>query len=109
MELETGAHIAGVWSDEADPTGRTLTWYIGVVEAVEKGGAMVSYMVQTNCNNKSNWMYPETSATYYTPRDQIIAMGLSVEYSCATIIRCRINAKTVCKLDELFSGYVKSV
>ena len=36
LELENGAHIAGVWSDEAYPTGHTLTWYIGVVEPVGK-------------------------------------------------------------------------
>ena len=51
----------------------------------------VSYLVQTNCNNKANWMYPESAATFYTPYDQIIANNLSVEYSCVTIIRCRIN------------------
>lgn len=109
LDLQTGAHIAGVWSDETDPTGQSLTWYIGVVESVDKGGAMVSYLVQTKKSNKSNWMYPETSATYYTPCDQIIATNVSVEYSCVTIIRCKINAKTVSKLDEMFSKYVKTV
>ena len=66
LELETETHIAGVWSDEADHTSSTLTWYIGVVEAVDKSGAMVSYMVEKN--DKSNWMYSEISATCYTPR-----------------------------------------
>ena len=94
-----------MWTDDADPTGHTLAWYIGTVERLDKGGAMVSYMVQTHCNNKSKWMYPETSAVYYTPLDQIIAVDFPVEYSCVIIIRCRINAKTVCKLDKLFSEY----
>ena len=107
-DLKTGSHIAGVWSDESDLTGRTLTWYLGVVEGVDETGAMVSYMVQTDYNNnKSNRMYPETSTTYYTPRDQIIALDLPVEYSCATIIRCRITAETICGLDELLNEYVK--
>ena len=78
-----------------------------MVDAVNEGGAMVSCMVQATCINKANWMYPETSATCYTPRDQIIAIDLSVVYSCVSIIRCKINAKTVFKLDELFSEYIK--
>ena len=104
--VQTGEHIAGVWADENDATGRTLTWHIGVVEAVDDDGATVSYLVQTNCNNKANWMYPESAATFYTPYDQIIANNLSVEYSCVTIIRCRINQSTITQMKNLFREYM---
>ena len=40
--IQTGEHIAGVWADENDATGRTLTWHKGVVEDVDCG-AKVSY------------------------------------------------------------------
>ena len=50
-------------------------------------------------------MYPETAATLCTPLDQIIATGLSVEYSCATIIRCKITKETVTELDNLLTAY----
>ena len=88
--VQTGEHIAGVWADDNDATGRILTWHIGIVES-DDGGAVVSYLVQTNSNNKANWMYPESASTFYTPYDQIIANNLSVEYRCVTIIRCRIT------------------
>ena len=66
----------------------------------------VSYLVQTNCNFKANWMYPESAATFYTPYDQIIANNLSVEYSCVTIIRCRINQSTITQMKNLFREYM---
>ena len=105
-KLQTGEHIVGVWADENDATGRTLTWQIGVVEAVDEGGATVSYLVQTNCNKKENWIYPKSAATFYTPFDQIIANNLSVEYSCVTIIRCRINKSTITQMNDLFREYM---
>lgn len=80
-----------------------------MVEAVDEGGARVSYMVQTQKNSKSNWMFSETSATSYTPHDQMIAINLSVGCSCATIIRCKINTETVCELDKLIIEYFKTV
>ena len=51
MTVQTGEHVASVWADENDATGRTLTWHIEVVEDVDDGGATVSYLVQTNNNN----------------------------------------------------------
>ena len=104
--FKIGEHIAGVWSDENDATGKTLTWHIGIVEAIEKGGVKVSYLLQTNNNDKANWMYPESASTFYTPYEQIIALNLSVECSCITIIRCRLNQCTVNELNRLFAEYM---
>ena len=42
--VQTGEHIAGVWADDNDATGRTLTWHLGIVESVDDGGAV--------CTNK---------------------------------------------------------
>ena len=67
-----------MWSDENDATGHTLTWHIRVVEAIDDGGE-VSYLVQTNSNDKAHWMYPESGATFYTPYDQIIVENESVD------------------------------
>ena len=67
LTLQTGEHVAGVWSDDN-----------------------VSYL-QASSKDRCHWVYPETAATLCTPLDQIIATGLSVEYSCATIIRCKIT------------------
>ena len=51
-------------------------------------------------------MFPESAATLYTPYDQIIANNLSVEYSCVTIIRCRINQSTITQMKNLFREYM---
>ena len=108
-KIQIGEHIAGVWADDNDTTGRTLTWHIGVVEAMDEDGATVSYLFQTKSSNKSNWMYPESAATFYTQYDQIIANNLSVEYSCVTIIRCKINQSTVTELNKLFKDYMDKI
>ena len=107
--VQTGEHIAGVWADDNDATGRILTWHIGIVESVDDGGAVVSYLVQTNSNNKANWMYPESASTFYTPYDQIIANNLSVEYCSVTIIRCRINKATIDDTNKLFEEYMQKL
>ena len=70
---------------------------------------MVSYLIQTNTNSKSNWMYPETAATFYTPNDQIIMNSLKVEYSCVTIIRCKIDESLIKDLNCLFEEYMKKI
>ena len=108
-KFKSGSHIAAVWSDEQDPTGQTLTWYIGVIEDLTDTGANVSYLLQTNTNTKSNWMYPETSSTLFTPFDQMIASDLSVEYSCATIIRCRVSSKSVSDIEKTFKEYINRI
>lgn len=108
--LKIGSHIAAVWSNEADSTGKTLTWYLGSVQSVSESGAMVSYMIQTNQNDKIHWMYPETSSThinYYTPFEQILENDLPVKYSCVTIIRCQIKPETIIHLNQKLEEYVK--
>ena len=107
--LHQGVHVAGVWSDDTDATGQTLTWHIGVVESVDDNGATVAYLVQTKNNSKNNWMFPESASTHYTPFDQIIATDLSVRYSCATIIRCQIASTTTTLLNELFTEYMNKI
>ena len=54
-------------------------------------------------------MYPESAATFFTPYNQIIAYHVSVKYSCATIIRCTIDADTVSELNKLFEEYMKKL
>ena len=110
--LKIGSHIAGVWANEADSAGEALTWYLGVVESLSESGAMVSYLVQTKSNDKTHWMYPDTSDigssnSFYTPYDQIIAEDLSnfVKYSCVTIIRCHMEPNTITRLDQLLEEY----
>ena len=39
---------------------------------------MVSCLIQINTNSKANWMYPETAAISYMPKDQIIMNSLIV-------------------------------
>lgn len=109
VQPQPGEHIAGVWADEKDPTGQTLTWHIGVVESVSNDGAMVSYLIQSNNKSKANWMFPETSSTFYTPKDQIIMASLKVEYTCVTIIRCRIANSIIKELDCKFEEYMKQL
>ena len=108
-QLKIGSHVAGVWSNEDNCTGNTLTWYLGVVESLSENGAMVAYMVQTNTNSKSNWMYPDASSnansTFNTPYDQIISTEIPVKYSCATIIRCQLTTNTVNEIDQLLAEY----
>ena len=74
--------MAGVWSDDSDPTGQTLTWDIGVVESVNDNNALVTYLVQTKNNSRQNWMFPESASTHSTTCDQIIATDFPVQYSC---------------------------
>lgn len=104
LTLQTGEHVAGVWSDDNGPSGQTLTWHIGVIELVDSEKVSVSYL-QASSKDRCHWVYPETAATLCTPLDQIIATGLSVEYSCATIIRCKITKETVTELDNLLTAY----
>ena len=54
-------------------------------------------------------MYPEAAATFYTPYDQLIGNNLSVEYTCVTIIRCKINNATIIKMTDLFREYVEKL
>ena len=65
---------------------------------------MVSYLIQINTNSQANWMYPETAAISYMPKDEIIMNSLIVEYSCVTIIRCRIGESLIkdmnCQFEE---------
>ena len=63
---------------------------------------MVSCLIQINTNSKANWMYPETAAISYMPKDQIIMNSLIVEYSCVTIIRCRIGESLIKDLNCQF-------
>ena len=105
-KVNIGEHIVGVWADEHDTSGSMLTWHVGVVESIADGGATVSYLLQSNSRNKSHWIYPESAATFFTPYNQIIAYNLSVKYSCATIIRCSIDANTVSELNKLFEEYM---
>ena len=107
--LQIGEHIAGVWSDDTDASGQTLTWHIGVVEQVNNDGATVAYLVQTKNSSKSNWMFPESATTHFTPYEQIISAKLSVRYSCATIIRCQITSSVVSKINDSFESYMKTV
>ena len=110
-ELKIGSHVAGVWSNEADPTGDSLTWYLGVVQTVSETGAMVSYMVQNKSNDKAHWMYPETSTTntYHTSFEQIIARDLPVKYSCVTIIRCQLINETIIDINKRMENYLKEL
>ena len=105
--LEVGSHISAVWTDELDRRGERLSWYIGVVESVDKnrGSAKVSYMKQTQESSKANWQFPESAMLFDTPIDQIIASDLPVEYSCVTIIRCKLRDGTVSKINGLFELY----
>ena len=72
-------------------TGHKLTWHIGVIESVNENGANVAYLVQSNAKNKANWIFPESATTFQTPKEQIIANDICVEYGCATIIRCKVR------------------
>lgn len=107
--LHQGVHVAVVWSDDSDARGRTLTWHIGVVESVTDDGATVAYLVQSKSSSKSNWIFPESATTHFTPYDQIIATELSDQYSCVTIIRCQISSSTVSFLNQLLSDYLKKI
>ena len=86
--------------------GRKLTLHIGVIESVNKDGAIV---VQSNAKNKAHWIFPKSATTFQTPKEQIIANYFCVEYGCATIIRCKVSGKTVSALDHLFNKYEKSL
>ena len=106
--IKQGEHVACVWADEKDPTGISLTWHLGVVESVNTDSATISYL-QQNSTDKSCWAYPETASTLSTPFEQIIKKNLKVEYSCATIIRCKISKQIVTSLNKLLSAYIEKL
>ena len=73
--LQAREHVAGVWSDDNDPTGQTLTWHIGVIVSIDAESVTTSYL-QSNSKDRCHCVYivyPETATTLCTPKDQIIA------------------------------------
>ena len=83
--------------------------HICVIESVNKDGAKVAYLVQSNAKNKAHWIFPKSATTFQTPKEKIIAIYVCVEYGCATIIRCKVSEKTVSAVDHLFNKYEKSL
>ena len=68
LTLQGGEHVAGVWSDDRDPSGQTLTWHIGVIEFVSSKTVSVSYL-QVSSKDRCHWVHQETAATLCTPID----------------------------------------
>jgi len=82
----------------------------GVTEKTdESGNVQVSYMMRSNRLNNHQWMLPEELTSYLTPKTQIIKVDFPVEYSCITIVRCKISKETISEINAAFNDYVKTL
>ena len=84
---------------------RLLTWHIGVIESIDAESITFFYLQSNSYKDRCCLVYSESATTLCTPKEQIIATWLSVEYSSAIIIRGKITKETVIEPNDLLSSY----
>ena len=77
-----------------------------VVENLEHDAVTISYFVRSKAGASDKWQVPEAAVVYRTPQDQIIMKDIVVQYSCITIIRCKIDADSIAQINKAFEKYI---
>ncbi|XP_066926267.1 uncharacterized protein [Clytia hemisphaerica] len=85
-EYTPGMHVAAAWLKE-DST--EYTWYLGVIDSVDKDCLKVSYFSRKD-KAGSQWTFPEEADIQDTKYEQIIKKVEKVAYQCTVRIRCLI-------------------
>ena len=56
-----------------------------------------------------NWVFPEKAVNFKTSMNQIILFDIQVQYSCVTVIRCRVSESVVEHIRTVFNNYVEKI
>ena len=81
-----------------------LTVYLGVVDGMNNGEVIVSYMTMSD-KKGLKWLFPDEAEIQSTKFDQILLRHINVCYSLTAMIRCQITSEIFHKIGKLFKRF----